>query len=47
MVVANRLHDPISFQHLSNDLQSACKRFHSTEMAFLKMHNYIVCNMDN
>ena len=23
------------------------KRFHSTETAFVKIHNYIVCNMDN
>ena len=33
--------------HLSNDLQSAYKRFHSTETALLKIHNDIVDNMDN
>ena len=46
-VVANLLHDHISSQYLSNDLQSAYKRFHSTELARLKVHNDIVCNMDN
>ena len=33
MVVANRVHDYISSQHMSNDIQSAYKLFHSTEMA--------------
>ena len=46
-VVANRLHEHIYNHHLSNDLQSAYKRFHSTETALLKIHNYIVANMDN
>ena len=34
------------FQHLSKDIQSAYKRYHWTEMALLKIHNDIVCNMD-
>ena len=46
-VVANRLHEHIYNHHLSNDLQSAYKQFHSTETALLKIHNYIVDNMDN
>ena len=46
-VVANRLHEHIYNHHLSNDLQSAYKRFHSTETALLKIHNDIVDNMDN
>ena len=33
--------------HLSDDLQSAYKRFHSTETTLLKIHNDIVDNMDN
>ena len=32
---------------LSNHVQSAYKRFHSTETALLKIHNDIICNMDN
>ncbi len=32
---------------LSNHVQSAYKRFHSTETALLKIHNDILCNMDN
>ena len=46
-VVANRLYEHIYNHHLSNDLQSAYKRFHSTETALLKIHNDIVDNMDN
>ena len=37
----------ISSQHLSNDLLYAYKLFHSIETALLKIHNDIVCNMDN
>ena len=32
---------------MSNHVQSAYKRFHSTETAVLKIHNDIICNMDN
>ena len=46
-VVANRLHGHIYDHHLSNDLQSAYKRFHSTKTVLLKIHNDIVDNMDN
>ena len=46
-VVAHRLHEHIYKHHLSNDLQSPYKRFHSTETALLKIHNDIVDNMDN
>ena len=46
-LVANRLHEHIYKHHLSNDLQSAYKRFHSTKTAFLQIHNDIVDNMDN
>ena len=45
-VFGNRLHEHIYKHHLLNDLQSAYKRFHSTETAFLKIHNDIVDNMD-
>ena len=37
----------IEEQLLSNQVQSAYKRFHSTETALLKIHNDIICNMDN
>ena len=30
----------------STDVQSAYKRFHSTETALLKIDNDIICNMD-
>ena len=37
----------INRHHLSNDLQSAYKRFLSIETALLKIHNDIVDNTDN
>ena len=46
-LVANRLQEHIYNHHLSNYLQSAYKRFHSTEAALLKIHNDIVDNMGN
>ena len=46
-MVANRLHEHIYKHHLSNDLQSAYKRFNSTETALHKINNDIVNNMDN
>ena len=46
-VVAKRLNAHIEEQLLSNQVQSAYKRFHSTETALLKIHNDIICNMDN
>ena len=46
-VVAKRLNIHIEEQLLSNQVQSAYKGFHSTETALLKIHNDIICNMDN
>ena len=45
--VAKRLNAHIEEHMLSNHAQSAYKRFHSTETALLKIHNDIICNMDN
>ena len=41
------LHDHISSQHWSNDLQSVYKRFHSTETALLTIHNDGLYSMNN
>ena len=46
-IVAKRLNAPIEEQLLTNHVQYAYKRFHSTETALLKIHNDIICNMDN
>ena len=46
-VVAKRLIVHIKQQLLSNQVQSAYKRFHSNETALLKSHNDIIDNMDN
>ena len=46
-VVAKRLHEHFYNHHLSNDLHSAYKRFHSNKPALLKINNDIVDNMDN
>ncbi len=46
-IVAKRLNAHIEEQLLSNHVQSAYKRFHSSETALLKIHNDIICNMDN
>ena len=46
-IVAKRLNAHIEEHLLSNHVQSAYKRFHSTETALLKIHNNIICNMDN
>ena len=46
-VEANCLYEHIYKHHLSNDLQSAYKQFHSTETALLKIHDDIVDNTDN
>ena len=40
MLIVPDMHDTLR-------LQSAYKRFHSTETALLKIHNDIICNMDN
>ena len=46
-IVAKRLNAHIEENRLSNHVQSAYKRFHSTETALLKIHNDIICNRDN
>ena len=46
-IVAKRLSAHIEEQLLSNHVPSAYKHFHSTETALLKIHNDIICNMDN
>ena len=46
-VIAKRLNALTEEQLLSNHIQSAYKRFHSTERALLKIHNDIICKMDN
>ena len=46
-IVAKRLNAHMEEHLLSNHVQSAYKRFHSTETALLKIHNDIICNMDN
>ena len=46
-VVANRLQTHIKKNnHLSNPLQSAYRKHHSTESALLKVHNDIIISMD-
>ena len=47
MIVAKRLNAHVEEHLLSNHVQSAYKRFHLTETALLKIHNDIICNMDN
>ena len=46
-IVAKRLNAHIEERLLSNQVQSAYTRFHSTETALVKIHNNIICNMDN
>ena len=46
-IVAKRPNARVEEHLLSNHVQSAYKRFHSTETALLKIHNDIICNMDN
>ena len=45
-IVANRLQAHIKNNHLSNPLQSAYRKHHSTGSALLKVHNYIIISMD-
>ena len=45
-VVANRLQTHIKNNYLSNSLQSAYRKHHSTESALLKVHNDIIISMD-
>ena len=45
-IVANRLQAHIKNNHLSNPLQSAYRKHHSTESALLKVYNDIIISMD-
>ena len=45
-IVANRLQAHIKNNHLSNPLQSAYRKHHSTELALLRVHNDIIISMD-
>ena len=45
-IVASRLQAHIKNNHLSNPLQSAYRKHHSTESALLKVHNDIIISMD-
>ena len=45
-IVANRLQAHIKNNHLSNPLQSAYRKHHSTESALLKVQNDIIISMD-
>ena len=45
-IVANRLQAHIKNNHLSNPLQSAYRKHHSTESAVLKVHNDIKIRID-
>ena len=45
-IVANGLHAHIKNNHLSNPLQSAYRKHHSTESSLLKVHNDIIISMD-
>ena len=46
-LVASRLNSHINSSHISNDYQSAYRKFHSTETALLKIHNDILSSMDD
>ena len=45
-VIANRIRSHLERHDLSNQYQSAYKKFHSTETALLKVENDIILNMD-
>ena len=45
-IVANRRQAHRKNNHLSNPLQSAYRKHHSTESALLKVHNDIIISMD-
>ena len=45
-MVANRLQTHTKHNHISNSLQSAYKKHHSTESALLKVHNDIIISLD-
>ena len=45
--VASQLNEHILKHDLGETLQSACKRFHSTETALVRVHNDILTAIDN
>ena len=45
--VASRVDSHINSSHISNDYQSAYRKFHSTETALLKLHNDILSSLDD
>ena len=42
----NQLNSRINSSNTSNHNQSACRKFHSTVTALLKIHNHILASMD-
>ena len=42
----DQLNSHINSSNTSNQYQSACRKFHSTEIALLKIHNDILTSMD-
>ena len=46
-VVASRLHEHINAHKLHEEMQSAYKKFHSTETALLRVHNDIMLAVEN
>ena len=44
--VAVQLTKYVMTNHLDETFQSACKEFHSTETALLRVQNYILCSLD-
>ena len=45
-VVVNQLNSHINGSNTSNHCQSACRKFHSTETALLKIHNDILSSIN-
>ena len=45
-VVVKQLNTHINSSNTSNQYQSACRKFHSTETALLQIHSIILASMD-
>ena len=45
-VVVNQLNSLMNSSNTSNQYQSACRKFHSTKTALLKIYNDILVSMD-
>ena len=45
-VVVDQLNSHVNCSNTSDRYQSACRKFHSTETALLKIHNDILASMD-